>query len=301
MKSEIQKSESILFGDNCCHNLILLNTAYQESILKKIKINLNIDIQKYHPILGISDKIQILGRDEICDLGKLSFDNFDSIDEYQIRSALFEKLTLNENNYKDKNFHMNPQRNLNDLKEIRDARTIIESVSPWMGLLFSNLIVDIWITNYKKQDRFMGGGSTRYELIGLMFMSLRPTSEFTVIEQIFGLAHELGHTVLYLYQAGQLPIAHDSWDKWVYSGLRKTERPSYASLHAAVALGFMHKIAEEMLKSNLFNKKERIYLESKKCEFASNLKDGLLALRDLNLTKLGKQIEHELWLSIDQI
>lgn len=287
-------SGKLLFGPGCLSNIGLLKSSYDAKIIEIATQHVKTDIINFHPIMGLKNKIRLIPLNKFNELQNLNLTNISEPKAYKFRSYLFDLLALNEQNYNNSSIHMNTKRNFSLLNEVTTGIDLLRKTTKWMGDLIDITVNDIWVTNNKQKDRFTGGASTSYELQGLIFMSLRENSTYREIDQVFALAHELGHTILYLLQAGSLPIFRSSWSKWVYSGLRKTDRPSYASLHAAVALGYMLESCRGLIKSGLYKNKYIEYLSSHEHEFVQALSLGLDALEDLNLTNLGKIIYNEL-------
>lgn len=287
---------AVLFGDDCVPNILYLNELYQNNridYLSKIRID-----GRFHGILGNIELISKVDQFFLTQcLTRLGNKNWDTKEYYETLLRLYIDFGAGEIFFP----------GLKDIKpisyseflahrnEIMEAIDLLKVGCPWMHNLFYQVIGDVWFLSRKNETRFVGGGGSDYSTIGLMTMSLRPDSELKVVQLTIALAHELGHNCLFLLQAGQNPIVESFWNKKILSGIRKVERPAYASLHAAVALGYMIDIAVGLYKSPAgHNKIIQDYLLREAIEYASDLRTGINALRNIKFNPIGKVVVFEL-------
>ncbi|MCJ8275344.1 MAG: hypothetical protein HRT44_02095 [Bdellovibrionales bacterium] len=273
-----------------------IKSTYNKYKIQRVKDYLGIDVKSYHPLLGNSESLKKLTNEDVDIIQELNFSNIADPKSYNIRVEMDEKLGITKHFYFDReNYHLEKNWDLKtSVNEIYQALKLLERNNDWMNTLFHELVDDVWVVWNGKDDRFHGGAGTDYYYLGLMMMSLRHNDEFKIFEQVFALAHELGHTVLYYLQAGSNPISEESFGQWIYSGIRKTSRPSYASLHAAMALGYMVVAVRSLLEDKNLTQKEIDFLKGNEQEFTSNLKSGLEVLPEIKLTKLGEVLVSEL-------
>lgn len=177
--------------------------------------------------------------------------------------------------------------------EFEEAISLLEKTSSWLWELFSLIIKDIWFLEKNDQCRFIGGGGSNYRLIGLFTMSFRPEGPFQILDLVIAMAHELGHNVFFIYQAGKNPILEKDWGKWVYSGVRKVERPAYASFHALVALGYMLVACRGMMTLGV-SREQLDYLVNRENELKLSLQGGLSLFKSIQVSDLGVIILNDL-------
>ena len=176
--------------------------------------------------------------------------------------------------------------------EIYDAFKIIESSCPWLWNNFEEIITSIVPVKSKTKIRSIGG-ATDYYLTGMIFFSFYE-KPFSVEELAISFAHELGHNMLMIYQAGMIPVEKFELDKKVYSGVRKTNRPTLGAFHAAVALGYMVTLCNTASKNENLEESQRRFFSERHGQYISDLSDGLKALSEVKLSNLGKCIVEEL-------
>ena len=292
---------SLISGEECVEHMRRIKRAYEASKLKKAQTFTGLKLESYHPLLGHQKVLENLTEKDLINIQKLKFENFSDNNLYAIRSNLDNKFKNSDHFYFDRSGYYMPSKwkPASDSKEVFFALEVLKQKVNWAYKLLSELVDDMWLICNGQQVRFLGGAGTDYYFLGLMFMSLRPKTKFIVYEQVFALAHELGHTVLYYLQAGKNPIAEDSFGEWIYSGIRKTKRPSYASLHAAMALGYMVVVSRALQEDETLSAEEHQFLSRKTDEFSSNLEMGLKAIPNIQLTDLGDMIVKELHSFLD--
>lgn len=177
-------------------------------------------------------------------------------------------------------------------EEIESAISIISSSCDWIWQTFQNTIQSIIPVMINGQPRGVGGSSDYY-LTGMFFFGLYP-DDFAVEKLAISFSHELAHNCLMVYQAGQTPIKEEDWNRHVYSGVRKTLRPTMGSLHAAAALGYMASFCFYAAENQNLSILQRKFFRDLYKEYRTDLREGLIALADVKLNSLGKRITKEL-------
>ena len=295
----IELGDKLFYGFSSVGFMRNVQKAYTERKIKDLE-SVNIEIKNFHPLFANSQTISKLTDFDIKQIQGLNVSNFSQPETYKIRAELNKKLGVSDRFYFDrKKYHMPLDWDPSiDGRDFYAALLRIRLEIPWMYEMFQVLVKDVWLSWRDNESRFIGGTGTDYYFLGLMFMSLKPNTKFALLDQVFAISHELGHTVLYYLQAGKNPIEEESFSKWIYSGIRRTSRPSYASLHAAAALGYMVIASETLANSDSLSEEERVYVQSQNKIFRQDLVLGLEALNDIKLTDLGKVLSNELSLLV---
>lgn len=289
---------NLLVGPSSVESLSQLSKAYQRIMINRSEKYLNLKIKKFHPILGNRQLIDIITREDLIQLLNSPSGTNLTDEVFKIKARIFNELGGRNLFFPEKeniellNYHLIT----NLLDEVEQAKLLIHNSIPWMGKLLDLLISDIWFLQQQNKVRFLGGGGSNYTTLGLFTMSFRPYSEFSDLELAISFAHELGHNCFYLIQAGEIPISKESWGEWVYSGVRKVQRPAYASFHAAVALTFMLEAAKGLIANpKIATNTERLnFLTTKNTQLRKDLILALEALRSLKLTDTGKIVYFEM-------
>jgi hypothetical protein len=172
-----------------------------------------------------------------------------------------------------------------------DAISLIDRWGEWQKTVFRSLITSI-IPIYSTFDGAERGvGFTDHNFMGAVFVSVERQSPYPDIALNISLAHELGHLAMMLYQFSENLLYETK--EWVYSGVRKVERPALMSLHASVALSYMIASARSLLsESNPHSR--NAYIQALIDEYESSLRAGLSALGHLEKTYLCEQIINDL-------
>lgn len=283
---------NLLIGPDSVESQLKLYKAFSEVRVKQAKKEISSDINIFYPLLGAKQLLKKLNKNEIKLLTQPQTDYYRDPSVYRVKTSIF-------NSYGGRELFFPEQKDTaliefeelqKFLPEIDLAKRILKDSLPWMGTIFDQVISDVWFLKRQGETRYLGGGGSNYSTLGLFTMSLRPKSEVSTVELAISLAHELGHNCFYLLQAGEIPIKRNSWDQWLYSGVRKVERPAYASYHAAVALSFMLEATKGLAKNPDVIQSSAIhdFLIGKEREYEGDLKRGLDALKTLKLTETGK-------------
>ncbi len=285
---------SLIIGDGCVENLERIFKAYKSKKEEQAQSFYEDKTISFKPIFGNEDFYRKLSAEQIknlLDCGDVCNDSFLYFAQYEM---LFEKFGLNEYFFGPlSGVHIiDPKVYSENSSEIQEALRLISDSLPWMGRLYKAVISDLVFVQKAGESRFVGGGASEYNFIGLIMMSLRPSNQFSEIDLAISIAHELGHNCFFLLQAGMLPVREEDWGKKIYSGIKKVRRPVYASLHAIVALMYMLVLVRSFLNTNSLsnNPISRDHLCKKKTEFETGLESGLEALSEVKLTRLGSLI-----------
>jgi HEXXH motif-containing protein len=135
-----------------------------------------------------------------------------------------------------------------------------------------------------------------HHFIGAIFTSVEYQFPYPDLSLNVSFAHELGHQALTIYQhSGDMLFGSDAW---VYSGVRKTERPIVSALHAAVALAYMIEAIRSLLRSERDIGKTG-YLHALLDEYTSGLRQGLSALAPFPKSELCENIVKDLEIVLD--
>lgn len=289
-------SASLIVGNKTRENLSRLFEVYKIKILENASDFLGYKISEYHPILGSHEFLSRIEKDRIDSLTSESHDFVGKrrfIDQYHL---FLNELELGSYFFGTSSYSC---LSLEEMElangEVKSALQLIREFAPWMWNLYELLISDLVLVKKGQAVRFVGGGGSGYEFVGLIVMSLRPDSRMKEVELATAIVHELGHNVFFLLQSGMLPIEKSSWDKKIFSGVRKELRPAYASLHAIVALMYMLDFTNSLISKSANNFSSNIVneLRLKEESYSNDLKQGLQALSEIELTPLGKAICYE--------
>lgn len=183
------------------------------------------------------------------------------------------------------------QKNPGSAAIFTDAIKLIDRWEEWQRTVFLSLISSV-IPIYSTFDGSERGvGFTDHNFMGAVFVSVERQSPYPDIALNISIAHELGHLAMMLYQFSENLLYETK--EWVYSGVRKVERPALMSLHASVALSYMIASARSLLNSSNSHSRNA-YIHALIDEYESSLRAGLSALRHLDRTLLCEQIISDL-------
>lgn len=284
---------ALLFGYESIPNIKKVHDAYMRVRIQRILPSLSL---KYHPLMGINNIESLISIEDWLYLNRIN-DLLDfSEKNLTIQNRVYKQTSSLTPLYgKNPRYSIEPKYSFlypEAKLEFESALELIRIGSPWQYRLFKNIINQICPITYKNMTRFNGGASD-YNLIGIIFSGLKP-GPCSLLTLGISLCHELGHNVLMLYQAGQYPISKQDFNALVYSGVRKVARPSLASLHACVALGYMLHFCLNTLKNLNLPPKEVDYLKAEILKYRIGLDDGLRALSTLKMNNLGLSVYNEL-------
>jgi hypothetical protein len=176
------------------------------------------------------------------------------------------------------------------LAEAREALSIINSCGGWISNMLTSVAYEIIPLKGANGELRSQNGFSDYNLLGSIFLGFY-SGQQRVIDLAIAIVHELGHQVLMLQQAGQSPLEDGSFQKMIYSGVRKTERPAIAAFHAVIALTYMNEMYKQLLNTYHFdNASQKSYCEAMYTKNNSDLLDGLKAIDNVELTKVGERI-----------
>lgn len=155
-------------------------------------------------------------------------------------------------------------------------------------------IVPLRITGQFSDNR---AAFSSHLLRGAVFRAIPKESDpFWRLDLAVDLAHELGHQALILYQSADSIIASDLSTQ-VFSGIRRTERPSIMSFHAAAALAyiieFLTSLFDKPQNLQKLSDTEKSYAEKELADARSQMRETLEACRVLEFTSLGDKLFSE--------
>lgn len=166
----------------------------------------------------------------------------------------------------------------------------LEEYTPWMKKLFDNIIKNfIPIIDKTTPNAIISVTSQRS--LGSIYLSIpNENIEFRELKNLVAIAHELGHNMFIVYQFGDM-VFHKGENTYIYSPVRKTERPAAMALHAAVALFFMVSILKGALdhSESQLSVSEKIYARNSINSFVNELERSFIQLRNCELTDFGKK------------
>ena len=171
------------------------------------------------------------------------------------------------------------------------AFKMIEVWPNWLKDAFNSAITCILpICPVNDSMRFTNNFSSPF-MIGAIFVSVPNNNAYMDLALNISFAHELGHQVLMVYdQSGTIEI--DSANL-IYSGIRKTLRPAFASLHAAVALAYMILCIRSLLLHETDLKRVG-FLENLHVEYVESLKFSIIALEPVQKSDICELIFNDL-------
>lgn len=286
----------LLFGNNCIKNVALVSTALKSNKIKEFNSSYPGSIEKYHPLLFSRENYTQITDSDWSLIKEISVDNFNDRELLRFKKLKFNDLNFNEKIfYEVKNINMSWSNDeLSVLEDFCKARELLKKCCRWIYDIECKIVDDIWPVKEGFNARFLGGCCSEYQLLGLIFISIRPLSNFAVEDLAIAYAHEIGHQVVMTYQAGMLPISKKDWDLEVYSGIKQMDRPVYLSFHGAVALGYMLHVTKVLKRNEASSSELYKHLQAKQEHYESSLRSSLEALKVVKLTKLGEVIIFEL-------
>ncbi len=126
--------------------------------------------------------------------------------------------------------------------EFKKSIEVLLRVSPWISPLIFKVVRQFIPVVYQGLDKRGRAAFSQHDTKGIIYLSLpEPGNEAPELrwgQNAIDIAHELGHNILMLYLAADSFIVSDP-RILVYSGARRTERPSYPAIHSAMALSYM--------------------------------------------------------------
>jgi len=164
--------------------------------------------------------------------------------------------------------------------KILESKIELEARLRWIKPIYDFLIQKIVpIKSLLESDDSDYGMSTIW-LKGIIFYDWRQHRPFEF--RIENIAHELAHQIIINYQLSDR-IIEDDFNRPVYSGIRKVERPAIMAFHGAAALSYMLLAAKALAQENRVQ------------EIRSNLLETLKSLEDIQMTSLGKILLREMY------
>lgn len=288
---------SWIVGNEASNKIIKIHTNFTNLKLKEAKDFFGIGLlDVFHPILCSRRVYSKIPMEDIILLqqhvGLMSF----STRAQSIRKRVYENFQFLDwfsNNIYDVCIEDNfIDREPTAVSEVECALSLVERNSPWISAIINEVVKELCFCSKYDDTRFVGGSSD-HRLIGTIFCSLCPYPD-NILDLAISLVHEVGHQSLIIYQLGQDPISEQNTENVVYSGVRKTLRPIYGSFHAVVALGFMVSFCYDVAQSKFENSEVVDVARARTIMYNTDLKNGLAALRDVELSELGVLVVNDL-------
>ncbi|MCJ8275347.1 MAG: hypothetical protein HRT44_02080 [Bdellovibrionales bacterium] len=285
--------KSFLFGSEAVPVQSKLFSTYCQNRMLLAEKNKGMKIDQYHPVLSHETIYERIPVDKLEDLLKTS----------KVVSFEPELLKIKEKIYVDNPYiqgldseHSKYSLYTNILEEYPDVGNelvkgleLIQSYGGWMGQMFDTIIHEICPIRLKRSTERFRGGFSDYNLIGSIFISHMPEPH-AQLELAISLVHELGHQALMLLQAAENPIHSESLDDWIYSSVRKVDRPVLGAVHALIAALYMADFALNLLKLRENSEDEKSYLRQQVSQHLKSVQDGVDATGGVKLTSTGEKV-----------
>ena len=285
-----------LVREGASKKLSLLGEIFRTSRLKRLNSKYNLDLQKYRPWMckeEVSEKFLSLFDPNSLTPTLAPFVDLkyvEAMSQFYIADyfPFMEKMPcdIGSSDYEETGRLI-----------VKNALARLRASNSWVADVFDNVVAEVFPISKKGQYYNGMGGISSPHLLGLMFIGPvePPHSE---IKLVLAIAHETAHQALMTIQLSE-NITNGNVELKTYSPIRRKMRPIVASIHACAALAYMLDTARALLTS--CSDDEAVFLNEFISDSKPHLKQSLLELNRVDLSRIGKKVILEIESVLDSV